>query len=42
LRSKFELYICCHLRRVENGEGDGDGGNEDETPVVKQEQRGDE
>lgn len=34
-RSIFELYICCHLRRVESGEGDGDGGNEEEMPQIK-------
>lgn len=26
----IQLYICCHLRRVESGEGDGDGGHEQE------------
>jgi len=31
-RQLFELYICCHLRRVEIGEGDGDGGDEKESP----------
>lgn len=32
-RSKFELFICCHLRRVESGEGDGDGGQEEALAV---------
>lgn len=35
LRHKVELYICCHLRRVESGEGDGDGLEERETPQLK-------
>lgn len=35
-RNKIELYICCHLRRVESGECDGEGPEERETPHVKQ------
>lgn len=38
-RQRFELFICCHLRRVESGEGDGDGGNEEEIPQLKEEQK---
>lgn len=30
-RTPLELYICCHLRRVEAGEGDGDAEGERET-----------
>ena len=37
-RDRFDLYICCHLRRVENGE-DGDGGHEEEIPILKIEQQ---
>jgi hypothetical protein len=38
-RKQLELYICCHLRRVEAGEGDCDGGDEQEIPVIKEEIR---
>lgn len=35
---RFDLYICCHLRRVESGE-DGDGGKEEYTPQMKMDQQ---